>query len=243
MNAGRRCCGGLVILVCLVGGLVAARGVLLPLVAHWLDVGQKPRASDYVMVLGGEANTRPFVAAALVNTGLAKKVLLTHVKPSPDVTGGVSPPIHEINRHILVQRGVAPRDILILGHQITHTHGEAEALATFLESSPEVRVTVVTSNCHTRRARWVFALVLADRSRQISFVSAPSYDFRPDNWWRIDAGIKSVVGEYSKLAFYGVRYGRLGYWGVAVCVVAMLAVWACRRRQRVIGLVRGIRFE
>jgi len=238
--ACRRYCGGLVLLVCvvacLVGGLVATRGVLLPLVAHWLDVGQRPRASDYVMVLGGEENTRPFVGAALVNTGLAKKALLTHIKPSEDVLRGVSLPIHEINRHILVHRGVAPRDILILGHQITHTQGEAEALATFLAASPDVRITVVTSNYHTRRARWIFAQVLGDRSRQISFVSAPAYDFHADNWWQIDKGVQTVVGEYLKLVFYGLRYGRLGYWGVAA-FVTMLAVWAYRRRLRVTRLV------
>lgn len=208
MSTGRRYCWRMMILVCLVGGLYAARGVLLPPVAHWLDVGQQPRVSDYVMVLGGEENTRPFVAAALVNTGLAKKALLTHAKPSADTLSGIRPPIHEINRHILVQRGVAPRDILILGHQIAHTHGEAEALATFLAASPEVRVTIVTSNYHTRRARWVFAQVLGERSHQISFVSAPAYDFRTDEWWHIDKGVRAVVAEYLKLAFYLVHYGR-----------------------------------
>ena len=209
MSAGRRYFWRLAILVCLVGGLYAARGILLPPVAHWLDVGQQPRPSDYVMVLAGEENTRPFVAAALVNTGLAKKSLLPHVKPSADVLSGVSPPIHEINRHILVQRGVAPSDILILGHQIAHTHGEAEALATFLAELPDARVTIVTSNYHTRRARWVFTQVLGERSRQISFVSAPAYNFRADEWWHIDKGVYAVVAEYLKLAFYRVHYGRL----------------------------------
>ena len=37
--------------------------------ASWLDVGQQPRQADYVMVLNGGENTRPFAAAALVGAG------------------------------------------------------------------------------------------------------------------------------------------------------------------------------
>ncbi|HYW80514.1 MAG TPA: YdcF family protein, partial [Thermoguttaceae bacterium] len=210
-------------------GLVATRGFLLPRVARWLDVGQRPRPSDYVLVLGGEENTRPFVAAALVNTGLAKKALLTHTRPSRDVLRGDSPPGHEINRHILMHRGVAAGDILVLGHEIAHTHGEAEALATFLNTSPEARVTVVTSNYHTRRARWVFTRVLGERASRVSFVSAPAYDFGAENWWLTAKGVQTVVGEYLKLVFYGVHYGRLGYWGLSACIAAILVAWASRR--------------
>lgn len=39
-------------------GLYATRGLTLPLVARWLDVGETPRRADYVMVLTGDENTR-----------------------------------------------------------------------------------------------------------------------------------------------------------------------------------------
>ena len=39
--------------------------------AGWLDVGQRPRRADYVMVLNGGEDTRPFAAAALITAGWA----------------------------------------------------------------------------------------------------------------------------------------------------------------------------
>jgi hypothetical protein len=39
-------------------GLYATRGLTLPLVARWLDVGETPGRADYVMVLTGDENTR-----------------------------------------------------------------------------------------------------------------------------------------------------------------------------------------
>ena len=232
MTKGRRCCRKLLIVGTLLGGLYLARSAILPMAARWLDVGEKPQAADYVMVLAGEENTRPFVAAAILKTGLAKKVLLTHVKRSDDVVQGLSPPIHQINRHILVRRGVAQEDIVILGRQIGHTFGEAEALARFLETSPEARVTVVTSNYHTRRARWVFTRVLEERSHQVSFVSAPAYHFREENWGQIDRGVRTVVGEYLKFAFYGVRYGRLVHCAVVASIAAVLVAFVYRHRRK-----------
>jgi uncharacterized SAM-binding protein YcdF (DUF218 family) len=236
MNRPRRCLVVVLLAGVLLAGLYAARSRLLPPLGRWLDVGYPPRPADYVIVLCGEENTRPFVAAALVKVGLAQKVLVAHVKASPDVEDGILPPAHEIVRRVLLRRGVAVDDIAILGSQVEHTHGEAQVLAAFLQSSPHARVTVVTSNYHTRRARWAFARVLGDRVGQVRFVSAPAYCFRSDNWWQSEKGVRTVVGEYMKLAFYGVRYGRLGHGAAAVCVtlvVMLLAYrWCCTGRPR-----------
>lgn len=39
---------------------------LLRAAANWLDVGQRPRKADYVMLLNGGEESRPFAAAALL---------------------------------------------------------------------------------------------------------------------------------------------------------------------------------
>lgn len=49
-----------------------ARGYLLPTLARWLDVGVAPQPADYLFVLPGGEDTRPFVAAALVKAGYAR---------------------------------------------------------------------------------------------------------------------------------------------------------------------------
>ncbi len=57
-------------------------GWVLPPLARYLDVSQPPRATDYVLILNGDPETRPFAAAALVRAGLVKEVLLTRQRLS-----------------------------------------------------------------------------------------------------------------------------------------------------------------
>ena len=90
----RRCTRWAAMLACallLLAALWLARVALLPRLAQWLDVGGQPVRADYVMILGGGAATRPFVAAALVRAGLAHKVLLAHVKPNSAESTGSCP--------------------------------------------------------------------------------------------------------------------------------------------------------
>jgi len=199
--------------------------------ANWLDVGDMPRLADYVMVLNGGEDTRPFAAAALVKAGWARRALVAEVAPTPEVRDGIVPPYHEINRQVLLKRGVPAADVVILPGAAATTYDEAVALAAFLEDRPGARVLVVTNDYHTRRSRWVFARVLADRARQVSFVSAPTDEFPMDRWWRSQMGFLSIVTEYPKLAFYAASYGCLGYWLAACGVLAMVAGWIRRRES------------
>jgi uncharacterized SAM-binding protein YcdF (DUF218 family) len=106
---------------------------------------------------------------------------------------------------------------------------------------------VVTNDYHTRRSRWVFARVLADRARQVSLVSAPTDEFPMDHWWRSQAGFVSITTEYLKLAFYAASYGCLGCWLAACGVLALVAGWIRRREAAVpypdqpsVGARRGL---
>ena len=134
----------------------AMRVPLLLEVAKWLDVGLPPQNADYVMLLNGDENTRPFTAAALVKSGFAKGILITKLKDTSVETGSLLPLYHEINRQVLIKRGVAPSDITILPTSAATTRDEAQALADFLKDRPNAHVLVVTSDYHTRRSRWIF---------------------------------------------------------------------------------------
>ncbi len=215
----------------LLGGLYGTRGILLPAMGRWLDVGQPPQPSDYVMVLGGGEDIRPFVAAALVKAGFARKVLASTSAVSPENEAGLLPPCHEIIRQVLLCRGVPPDSILLLDHESVHTFDETQALAHFLESVPACRVIVVTSDFHTRRSRWAASRILGDRASRVSFVSAPSDDFVLDHWWQTERGFEAVTSEYLKLAFYLVRYSLT--WVAAVTgMVLLMIVAAVYRRHR-----------
>jgi uncharacterized SAM-binding protein YcdF (DUF218 family) len=164
------------------------------------------------------------VAAKLFKAGLAKKVLVSRVRASPEIDSGILPPHHEVLTRVLVYRGVPRADIELLGRDNDSTFDEARWLAAFVATRPEVRITVVTTNCHTRRAQWIFSQVLGKAMDRVWFVSTPAGKFRPENWWRNEEGFSTVLGENLKLAFYVFRYSHLAYWLGAVLLALTLLV-------------------
>jgi uncharacterized SAM-binding protein YcdF (DUF218 family) len=224
---------GMVLLACaaLCGGLYGLRGLYLPSLARWLDVGQRPVRADYLMVLGGDDNTRPFAAAALVKRGFASHVLLSKAQQLPNEEEGSMPGYNEIDRSVLVARGVPEANISVIGQPCQSTFDEAQALASFLAASPPATVLIVTSDFHSRRSRWVFHRVLGPRAAGLTVVSAPTDQFPLEHWWRNYYAFLAITSEYLKLAFYLFRYGQLGYW-LAASFAAAAAAWAAYRWRR-----------
>jgi uncharacterized SAM-binding protein YcdF (DUF218 family) len=190
----------------LVGSLYGARAQLLPSVARFLDVSSAPSAVDYVMVLGGGTDIRPFVAATLVKAGLARQVLVPTSRHSPEALEGTSLTEEETVRRVLLARAVPAESIIQLDGECLTTFDEAQALARFLAARPGISVAVVTTDYHTRRASWVFRRVLGERIPGVSFVAAPSDGFDATNWWRIEGGFRAYLTEYVKLIDYWLRY-------------------------------------
>jgi uncharacterized SAM-binding protein YcdF (DUF218 family) len=174
--------------------------------ARFLDVSEKPTATDYVMILGGHVQTRPFIAAELLNAGLARKAVVATILCSGDNLGGILPPEQEVIRSVLVHEGVSPDAVVILPNPCASTFDEACALAEFLQSQPPRSVTVVTCCQHTRRTRWIFRRVLGPRAAQLHLVGVPQGGFDETNWWQFESGISTYLCEYAKLAFYLVHY-------------------------------------
>ena len=229
MSRWRRRWAGLLLVAAALALLWAARAPLLRAAARWLDVGGPPRRADYIMVLNGDEPTRPFAAAALARAHWARRVLIAEVAPTPDVIEGIRPAYHDINRQVLLKRGVPAAEIAILPGRAATTYDEAKALAAFLQDRPHARVLVVTSDYHTRRSRWAFARALADRAGQVSFVSAPTDEFDMARWWLDERGMATVAAEYLKLGFYAACYGYLGHWLLACGGLILLIRWVRRR--------------
>ncbi len=230
MNRPHRYAGGILLLAVALGLLGATYPQLLHAMERWLDVGERPQRADYVMVLNGGEETRPFAAAALVKAGFARHVLVAATAVSPLVADRIVPAYHEINRQVLLKRGIAASEITILPGAAATTFDEATALAVFLAERPHARVLLVTSDFHSRRSRWIFGRTLADRAEHVVLVSAPTDEFRKDCWWQDDEGFTTILSEYLKLAFYVVRYGHFGYW-LAACIVLVLAGKWMRRQK------------
>jgi len=206
---------------------------LLEAAGRWLNIGQEPSPADYVMVLPGDWNGRPFVAAALIQAGYAQAALVPRVERSPSVLEGIDTPNDEVIRRVLLACGIPADRIIILPGQSTSTYAETRMLRSFLSRHPDCRIIVVTTHFHTRRARMLFRYSLKrEELQKINFVSAPTDDFRLEAWWKTEEGFARITEEYVKLVVYWMRYGTGGYWMVtAGGVSVLLAIILWRHRQ------------
>jgi uncharacterized SAM-binding protein YcdF (DUF218 family) len=180
------------------------RTPLLIEAGRFLDVSESPQKVDYVYVLGGDNDTRPFTAAALIKAGWAREALIPGESVSPAVTNGLIPPEHEIMRRVLIARGVRPESITILPGQASNTREEAAELAEFLRDHPDCTVAVITNGYHTRRARMHFVRALGDRIASVHFFAAPTDGYDATNWWHDDRGLIQFTNEFVKLAWQSV---------------------------------------
>src|SRR5215470_12311443 len=90
--------------------------------------------------------------------------------------------IAELMEHDLVERGVPKGKILRFPQDGDSTQEEAEALAKLAKTKNWHKGIVVTSNYHTRRARYIFRLVFP-QGIEVRVASARDGDFDPENWW------------------------------------------------------------
>ncbi len=158
------------------------------------------------MVLGGGNDTRPFLAAALLRHGLATQVIVARSAPSLDTQDGMVPSEDEVVARVLAHQGISAGHLVRLPGACTSTRDEARALAGFLREHPGVRVTVVTSSYHTRRARRVFRRALGAEASRIAFLGAPTEGFGPTDWWQCRDGFGTYMNELGKMAYDLVRY-------------------------------------
>ena len=90
--------------------------------------------------------------------------------------------LSELMAHDLVERGVPKEKIVRFAHDADSTSEEAVALTHFVEEHKWKSVVVVTSNYHTRRARYIFQKVFP-AGIAVSVASARDGDFDPQRWW------------------------------------------------------------
>ena len=182
--------------------LIVFHAPILVQLALWMDVGITPRVADYVMVLPGGPERRPFVAAAMIKQGLVKNVLTAATETDPSNEEGVYPSTDQVLSRTLILRGVREDQIRVLPGRSNSTWTDAMALATFLRENPAATIAVVTDDFHTRRTSWTFRRVLGNDAKRIFFVSARVDRVSPHSWWTTEEGLGIYVGEYCKLLGY-----------------------------------------
>jgi uncharacterized SAM-binding protein YcdF (DUF218 family) len=72
--------------------------------------------------------------------------------------------------------------IVRFSHRADNTLEEAEGLQVLIAQKGWHRILLVTSNYHTRRARYIFRKLLPETVR-LEVVGASDSQFQPDSWW------------------------------------------------------------
>lgn len=193
--------------------------VLLCLILYWARhpimrfaaeswVLDAPAAHADALLLLGDDNfyaDRATRAAELMRQGVAPVVVASgrRLRPSAGIV--------ELLEHDLIERGVPKEKILRIAHDKDSTREEASALAEFCMQHRFRSVVIVTSNYHTRRARYIFEKVFPP-SIAISIAGARDGDFDPDHWWEQRQSEKLFIRELAGMlvAFWELRSASRG---------------------------------
>ncbi len=102
--------------------------------------------------------------------------------------------IAELMEHDLFERGVPKQATIKFPQMGDSTREEAVALRALVEERRWRRILVVTSNSHTRRARYIFTRVFP-AAVAVRVASARDSDYDPDHWWETRKGQKRFFHE------------------------------------------------
>ena len=146
--------------------------------------------ADAVLLLGDDNfyADRATRAAELIRQGVAPVIVASGRRLRP------SAGIAELLQHDLIERGVPKEKILPFAQDGDSTAEEAAALAKFSSAHHFASVIVVTSNYHTRRARYLFEKIFP-QTISVSVASARDGDFDPEHWWEKRKSEKLFVHE------------------------------------------------
>jgi uncharacterized SAM-binding protein YcdF (DUF218 family) len=183
---------------------------LAPLLAKNLAVEKTLARADAIWILGGarEYQTRCRKAAELFRRGVSDKIFVVDdgAQSGWNARERRNLPFAELARRELVSEGVPENRIEIVKPAGVGTIYEARAFVENGFDNSLKSVLLVTSDYHTRRARWTFERALArnDSAVQIGVVRADGETRKTDAffWWLSPDGWEKIGGEYVKFGYY-----------------------------------------
>src|SRR5260370_15300706 len=104
--------------------------------------------------------------------------------------------IAELMEHDLIERGVPKERIVRLLQDASSAVEEAQALTRIVKERKWHSIIVVTSNFHTRRARYIFRRVFP-QGVEVRIASASDGDFDPEHWWEKRKSTKELTKEFA----------------------------------------------
>jgi uncharacterized SAM-binding protein YcdF (DUF218 family) len=186
----------LAVLTVALAGLLAwlGREALLRQVASLWIVSDTLTHADAIVVLGGNAHTRPQAAAELYRRGLASKVLVSY------------PPDYQRNLITLLNLGVPAGSIEAFGRANANTKEEAAALRDWAEQHAAFAFIIPTEPFMTRRVRWAFHREFSGTGAKIEVQPITPLDYSPQDWWKTDRATVAFKTEMMKYIYYRWNY-------------------------------------
>jgi uncharacterized SAM-binding protein YcdF (DUF218 family) len=183
----------IVAVVCAAGAVSASWW--LPALGQALVYDDGPGPADIAVVLAGDGfGGRILAAADLVRRHYVPVVLVS----GPSGNYGFYE--NDLAIPFAVKRGCPMEWFIGWPHWASSTYGEAHAVLPELRRRGVHRYLLVTSNHHTRRARYTFLKVQRELgiAMDLGVVAAPDKYFSPQNWWRKREGRKIFFFESTK---------------------------------------------
>jgi uncharacterized SAM-binding protein YcdF (DUF218 family) len=170
--------------------LFVGRLPLLRLAGQLWVLDEPSAQSDALIVLSDDnyAADRAFHAAELYREGVAPVVVASGRMLRQNAG------IADLMEHDLESFGVPATSIVKLKHRAQNTREEAVEASRLIQARGWKRVTVVTSNYHARRARFIFERVLPS-SVSLRVSGARDSEFDPSRWWETRQGRKLFMLE------------------------------------------------
>ena len=170
--------------------LYAARRPILRLAGESWVVEDPLQQSDALLLLSDDNffADRATRASELYRQKLAPVVVASGRRLRP------SAGIAELMEHDLIERGVPKERIIRFPHDADNTREEAQALRALAVEKSWHSIIVVTSNYHTRRARYIFQHVFPE-SVTVRVASARDGEFDPEHWWENRKSLKAFIQE------------------------------------------------
>src|ERR1700692_249027 len=174
--------------------LYAARRPLLRLAGESWVVEDPLQQSDALLLLSDDNffADRATRASELYRQKLAPIVVASGRRLRP--SAGVA----ELMEHDLIERGIPKDRIIRFPQDADSTREEALALRTLVTEKNWHSVIVVTSNYHTRRARYIFQRVFPE-SVTVRVASARDGEFDPEHWWENRKSLKDFTREVAAM--------------------------------------------
>lgn len=182
------------------------RNSILGGIGNWLSAEDPDEKTEACFVLGGNSYERGNAAVAIFKSFPDQKFVATGGNfPTQILCMDTMMTEAELTRHWMKANGVPEENMEML----TSSHStmeESDEILAYCQQKGLKKITVISSEFHLRRVRWVFQEKFEKAGIQILFHGADSMEYDASNWWKNEEGLIMANNELVKLFYYFLKY-------------------------------------